>query len=495
MTNREHSDGPAERLPSSLVLAFDASVLFEEGADKSTVLVGGSPLRLLRLRGRAKALVERWHKGEPVRAGSSPGVVALARRLLQAGMAHPRWADADTGPHLADVTVVIPVHQRRAALERLLTSLDDLRRDCVAEVIVVDDGSTDGSGELAAAWGARVIRRPDPSGPAAARNAGLAEVRSSHVAFLDSDCETTPAWLPPLLAHFCDPTTAVVAPRIRSAGNGTAVERYEAVRSALDLGPVEGRVAAGTRVSYVPSAALVCRVDAVRLLDGFDETMPVGEDVDLLWRMTQAKGEIRYEPASVVFHHDRTTLAELSNRRYAYGTSAAALHLRHPGQVPPLVLSPWSLAAWVCALGLTPASAVIGIGIAAGSAARLPRKLSMLTNNKQIGWRLATRGHWHSGEQLGAAAWRSYLPVVAVLATRSRRARAMLAIGLLSNVGEWRVRRPALDPLRYVGLRVIDDASYCAGVWAGCIRQRTIGPLVPKFPYWPGRRSPTEDVS
>ena len=474
------------------MLAFDPSVTFEDGTDESIVLVGGSPMRLLRLRGRAKTLVTQWREGEAIPPDSSPAVTGLARRLLQAGMAHPRWAGS--GGRLADVTIVVPVYQRRVELQRLLASLDDLRGR-VGEVVVVDDGSSDGSGEVAAAWGARVIKRPHRTGPAAARNAGLAEVRTPLVAFLDSDCEATLGWLPPLLAHFCDPTVAVVAPRIRGAGGTTVVARYEAVRSALDLGPLEGRVAAGTRISYVPSAALVGRIDALQLLDGFDEAMHVGEDVDLLWRMGRVQGEVRYEPRAVVVHHDRATLNELCRRRYAYGSSAAALHLRHPGRVPPLVLSPWSVAVWAFAIGVSPAGIVIGLGVAGGSAARLPRKLRMLRNSRSVGLRLAARGHWHAGAQLGAAAWRAFLPVAAVAATRSRRARVLLAFGLFAHIGEWRARRPTLDPFRYVGVRVVDDASYCAGVWAGCFQHRTIGPLVPKFPNWPGRRNPAEDAS
>ena len=63
----------------------------------------------------------------------------------------------------------------------------------------------------------------------------------------------------------------------------------------------------------------------------------------------------------------------------------------------------------------------------------------------------------------------------------------------LALVLEWRERRPKLDPARFTALRIVDDASYCFGVWLGCIRERTVAPLRPQFVNWPGRRKVSED--
>ena len=69
------------------------------------------------------------------------------------------------------------------------------------------------------------------------------------------------------------------------------------------------RVAAGTRVSYVPAAALVVRTEALRAIGGFDETLRVGEDVDAVWRLIDAGYRCRYEPSVVVHHRPRSTLS------------------------------------------------------------------------------------------------------------------------------------------------------------------------------------------
>jgi hypothetical protein len=52
---------------------------------------------------------------------------------------------------------------------------------------------------------------------------------------------------------------------------------------------------------------------------------------------------------------------------------------------------------------------------------------------------------------------------------------------LLPPLAEWWNRRPPLDPARYSALRLADAAAYGAGVWAGCVRERTLGPLLPRL--------------
>ena len=196
---------------------------------------------------------------------------------------------------------------------------------------------------------------------------GAAAVTTPLVAFLDADCEPAPGWLDPLLAHFDDERVALAAPRIvtapaSGAERASPLGRYDAIRNPLDLGPVEGRIAPTTRVSYVPAAALLVRVEALEAVGGFDRTLRVGEDVDLVWRLVQQGWRCRFEPRSVVGHHPRTSLTGLLRQRFGYGRSAAALDRRHPGALAPAILGPWAAGGWVlAALGHAPAGAVIGL--------------------------------------------------------------------------------------------------------------------------------------
>src|SRR5207344_2946450 len=105
-------------VPAGMRLRPDPGLLSLAGG---TVLVGGAPLRLLRLGPRGAALARGWWDGEPV--PGRPAAQELARRLLDAGIAHPDPADGAPGPGPDDVTAVIPVRDRPAELARCLAGL------------------------------------------------------------------------------------------------------------------------------------------------------------------------------------------------------------------------------------------------------------------------------------------------------------------------------------------------------------------------------------
>ena len=193
-----------------------------------------------------------------------------------------------------------------------------------------------------------MLRHPRSKGPAAARNTGLAACTTDFVAFLDSDVSPRRGWLEALLGHFCDPTVALVAPRIVGLSHSeNLVARYEAVHSSLDLGEREAPVLPHSTVSYVPSAAIICRRSTLRGVGGFDETMQSGEDVDLCWRLIETGARLRYEPIALVAHDHRTELRDWLARKAFYGGSAAPLSVRHPDKTAPVVISGWALMAWI----------------------------------------------------------------------------------------------------------------------------------------------------
>jgi mycofactocin system glycosyltransferase len=277
-----------------------------------TVLTGGYPTRVLRLTRSGAQHVTGWWSGTPVQ--DNPKARALARRLLDTGIAHPvvdESSPAGREYRADEVTVVVPVRDRHAELSRCLAGLTQAPR-----LIVVDDGSRDPGAvaSIAAGAGASVLRRPVNGGPAAARNTGLAAADTPLIAFLDSDCVPRPGWLDRLLPHFADPAVGAVAPRIVSHENGRSwLARYEGASSTLDMGQRPSIVRPGSRVPYVPGAALVVRKTAAGA--GFAEEMQVGEDVDFIWRMAAAGWRTRYEPAATMGHQHRVRLREWLARR------------------------------------------------------------------------------------------------------------------------------------------------------------------------------------
>lgn len=446
------------------------------------VLLGGSPYRLMRLTDRALPVVGAWLDGKPVGAGRSAGM--LARRLVQAGMMHP-VPPSDARP--LSVTVVVPVRDRAEQLARCLSGCRG------TEVIVVDDGSADPAAvaEVVRVTGAKLVRRAANGGPAAARNTGLACATTEVVAFVDSDCLPRPGWIDALLPHFADPAVAAVAPRIVADGPGHGLlGRYEAERSALDMGPAESLVRPGARVPYVPSAALVLRRSAAGA--GFDETLRVGEDVDLVWRLAAEGHHVRYDPSVSVPHQHRTRPRHWVAQRVQYGTSAAPLAVRHPGLLPAASMAGWSAAAWGMALARRP---LAGAVLTAGTTALLARKLSAWCDRP---WTTAARlsggGTLRAGEQLGRTLTRTWWPLALPLAAAVPRSRLPLAAAaVLPPLLEYRRSRPGTPVVPWTAIRLADDVAYSLGVWRGCLREHTTAPLRPQL-WWSSADGITPDA-
>ncbi|MDV3127611.1 mycofactocin biosynthesis glycosyltransferase MftF [Mycobacterium sp. 21AC1] len=464
------------RLPDGFAVQVDRRVkVLGEGS----ALLGGSPTRLLRLAPTAQTMLNggRLEVHDALSA-------QLARTLLDATVAHPRPA---SGPSHRDVTVVIPVRDNVSGLHRLIGTLRGLR------VIVVDDGSVvpiEHAEFTGMHCDVQVLRHSRNNGPAAARNTGLAACQTDFVAFLDSDVVPRRGWLEALLGHFCDPAVALVAPRI--VGLHTAdnlVARYEAVRSSLDLGVREAPVVPYGTVSYVPSAAIICRRSALNGVGGFDEALKSGEDVDLCWRFVEAGARLRYEPIALVAHDHRTDLREWFTRKAFYGSSAAPLTVRHPNKTAPLVISGWTLVVW---LALSMGSCVgylASLVAAVFTGRRIARSLSAVeTEPKEVAV-VAAHGLWSSALQLCSAICRHYWPIALIAALLSRRARhAVLLAAVVDGVVDWATRHGNVDDdtkpvglFSHLLLKRLDDIAYGAGLWTGVVRERHLGALKPQL--------------
>lgn len=113
-----------------------------------------------------------------------------------------------------DVSVVVPARNAAATIPKLFAALDDSTFAGDWEVIVVDDRSTDDTPALAEAWGARVVRLPEQSGPARARNAGIDAAAADLIAFTDADCAPAAGWLSAIVhaAESADLVTGPIVP-------------------------------------------------------------------------------------------------------------------------------------------------------------------------------------------------------------------------------------------------------------------------------------------
>ncbi len=435
-------------------------------SDGGRLLVGGTPSRLMRLSERGARALDRILAG----VTPDPAARALAGRLDRTGLIHPLpGTDAKEPP----VTLVVPSLDGGETLLALV-------RAAVREgpVIVVDDGSRDGSAARAAALGARVISNAGRKGPAGARNTGLRAARTELVAFLDADTEIGEAWRSGLAALLCaDPGLALVAPRVRGTPGDSILARYERGNSPLDLGSAPSLVGPGRRASYLPAAALLARRSALLELGGFDESMRFGEDVDLVWRLLATGHRARYVPAREVHHSPRPDLCSFARQRFGYGASAPDLAVRHGALVAPLRLGVNAAATWGAAARWGAGGALVALAASSALVARRgtdrPARIALAGQS--------LRGQAAAARQLVRAVGREWLPVALILAVRDRRARRLLIIALASEAALAARRAPGAPLPAVATLRLLDAASYAAGLWAESVRRAESRALLPRI--------------
>lgn len=491
--------GPSTALPPTRRFITDQTWWRYSSVRGDTVLAG-SPLRLFRFAPGARQLLEFLESGRTLdMATLPPGSDRVLDRLLKADAIHHQvdtnWTTTRLEP--SDITVVIPTKDdEQGTIERLVRSLP-----AVSRVVIVDDGSTTPIEQFGCDHIAEIFihRLTQSRGPAAARNIGSSLVTTPLICFIDSDIELpadiseSSSWLP-ILSHFDDPHTCLVAPRVQSSSGPTVLERYERTDSPLDMGCHPARLHRRGRLTYVPSAMFLVRADVLSRIGGFDETLRYGEDVDLVWRLTETaySGEpaiCRFEPAMTVHHRPRSTWSAWARQRFLYGTSAAHLDARHPGYLTPLRLQSWTAAAWFAGLA---GRSILAVVITVISAFRFRRTLpdphdsptgDHVGNDFEreiIAARVVLRGQALAGQAVARAITRTWWPIMAVASLGSRRVRRLWLVAMVvPALGQWKQRGSDLDPARYVAARLLDDLSYGSGVWSEAVKTRRFGPLRP----------------
>lgn len=245
-------------------------------------------------------------------------------------------------------SVVVPVRDAGAHLSSLLRSLEASTGDRPFDVVLSDDGSTDGAIDevLIQQWAfpLRAIRHPHGSGAGAARNRGVAATDAEIVVFVDADDEVLPGFVAAMSEPLEDGSVALVgARRDFDALNGHLPAAAAILRAAATAPePIEpGR---GLLVSG--GSGLALRRDAFDLCGGFDERLRRRQDQDLWLRVQQAGMSVAHAPDAVVLVRRREgASSQLRQRRQAQRGSCTfyALHpeLVHSRRVSSKAASIW----------------------------------------------------------------------------------------------------------------------------------------------------------
>ncbi len=218
----------------------------------------------------------------------------------------------------AEVSVIVPVWNGGALLERLLASLR-LQTYPIAEILIVDNGSEDGAPEMAESAGARVIRMGWNAGFARAVNQGIQQARGEWLALVNSDVEAQPDWLEKLMQSATDPETWFITGKILSAVQRDHVDgTYDAmcrggVAVRIGRGRLDGPLFSTSRkIWFAPATAAIYRADLFRRIGLLEESFESYlEDVEFGLRGACLGYAGFYTPEAVAYHVGSATLGKM----------------------------------------------------------------------------------------------------------------------------------------------------------------------------------------
>ncbi len=224
------------------------------------------------------------------------------------------------------ISVVVPVLNGMPWLEEQLEALACQQCDEPWEVVVADNGSTDGSVDVARRFAASdprffVVDASARRGAPAARNAGVRRARGDRLLFCDADDLVQAGWVQSF---------------------SRALEKSDVVGGVFDFGSLNGRPGSDVRpatvdqLGFLPAglgANLAVRREPFEAVQGFSEDMAVGEDIDLCWRLQLAGFRFAIEPGARVAKRGRHEFRAVFRQAISYGSSGPALYrrFRHNG--------------------------------------------------------------------------------------------------------------------------------------------------------------------
>ncbi|MBB5352876.1 hypothetical protein HNR46_003125 [Haloferula luteola] len=276
----------------------------------------------------AGEVVEDWSFGLTDREGQEKPALAAVSVAFR---------EALPEPEMPGFSVIVCTRNGGERIGACLRSLTQLRGP-TPEVVVVDDGSTDGTASRVADEfpEIRLVSLP-PSGLSAARNAGAEVATGEVLAFTDDDCEVDPDWLVELAKVFAAGWDAAGGPNLPpppADGIAAAIASAPGAASQVMLDDLEAE--------HVPGCNLAVRRGAFFAIGGFDGRFrTAGDDVDFCWRLRDAGMRIGFAPNAFVWHHRRPCALGYLKQQRGYGRAEALLMAKFPQRFSPAGDARW----------------------------------------------------------------------------------------------------------------------------------------------------------
>jgi glycosyltransferase involved in cell wall biosynthesis len=256
------------------------------------------------------------------------------------------------------ISVVIPARDAARTLDECLAALSrqTLPCDCF-EIIVVNDGSSDDTVEVAQRWGARLISQPK-RGPAAARNRGVCQARGEIVLFTDADCAPAEDWVERLSQALCDP-------EIVGAKGTYRTRQREIVARFVQLEYEEkyDKMRHDRYIDFVDTYSAAYRRAIFETHGGFDLAFPraSGEDIEFSYRLSRLGCKIVFVPQAIVYHRHVDSAVGYLRRKFYVGYWRVLMYRRHPQKMVADSHTPQTLKLQVIVSMLIPVALLVSL--------------------------------------------------------------------------------------------------------------------------------------
>lgn len=283
---------------------------------------------------------DEWHRGGFDIEDWGFGITTRNRRPKASMIAvRKAFAEVPFPPDLnwPSISVVICTYNGKRTIRDCLEGLRKLEYPNF-EVIVVNDGSNDGTGLVAEEYGFKVITTEN-RGLSSARNTGMREAKGEIVAYIDDDARPDPHWLTYLAASFLQTNhVGVGGPNLPFPGDNLVAE---CVANAPG-NPIHVLLT-DQEAEHIPGCNMAFRKTALEAIEGFDERFRIaGDDVDLCWRLQQRGWTLGFNPAAMVWHHRRNMVKTYWKQQLNYGKAEADLEKKWPEKYNAVGHVPWA---------------------------------------------------------------------------------------------------------------------------------------------------------
>ncbi|NKN33378.1 glycosyltransferase [Marichromatium bheemlicum] len=255
-------------------------------------------------------------------------------------------AEASSAEH-PFVSVIIPVLDGVDEVDGCIAALRAQRYPSTCfEILVVDNGSSDGTPEALAALGVRCLVRAE-RGRSRALNTGLAAARGEIICTTDISCRPEPQWIAEVVESFADPAVGCVAGEIVQLGDADGVAlRYQARNGYMSPLAAAGRIRAPF-MPYADGANASFRRALFERIGPFEESFIKAADVEICYRMLLLTDyHIAFNPRARVGEPGEPSLRALLRQRYRIGVGQVLLQIRFPGLFAALDGTSWRARYW-----------------------------------------------------------------------------------------------------------------------------------------------------